>query len=419
MRTAPEARRTRVSEPGESELAALIARQRPGFSLEQPFYQDPQIFGRDIERIFLRHWLCIGHVSDFAATGDFVTVELAQESVIVARGEDGALHALINVCRHRGSRICTEERGRKASFTCPYHGWTYGLDGRLQSARHMPERFDRASHGLRRAHVRVIEGLVLISFAETPLGLDHAAATLRACFGPFGWPHARVAHRERYRIAANWKLAVENYLECYHCAPAHPEYSRLHALEQPTARIEAMQQRLTQRAMMLGTDAPTHDHWQSSSDGEEAIFGFRYPLYDGVETGSADGKCAAPLMGHLRGSDGGATSVHFGPASFFLAYADHGMIYRFIPRAVDLTEMEVIWLVREGAKPGADYDPEKLTWLWRVTSEADQRIIERNQLGVASRYYAPGPYAPMEANTSRYVAWYLRELHSATPTGAR
>jgi len=408
-----------VNDRDDTEFAALVEQQRPGYSLDQRFYQDPRIHYRDLERIFSRHWLCIGHISEFPATGDFSAIMIAQESAIIIRGEDGNLNALVNVCRHRGSRICSEQRGRTTSLVCPYHGWTYGLDGSLQSARHMPDTFDRTAHGLKRLQLRVLEGLVLLSFAEKPLGLENATATLRACFGPFDWPNARVAHHERYQIAANWKLAVENYLECYHCAPAHPEYARLHALEQPPARIETLQQRLRERATVFGTNAATHSHWRSSDSGEEAVFGFRYPLHDGVETGSADGKLVAPLMGNLHGSDGGATSVHFGPASFFLAYADHGVIYRFIPHAVDRTEMEVIWLVRGDANTAIDFDLQKLTWLWRVTSEADQRIIEQNQLGVASRYYAPGPYAPMEANTSRYIAWYLHELQSSTPDQAR
>jgi phenylpropionate dioxygenase-like ring-hydroxylating dioxygenase large terminal subunit len=140
------------------------------------------------------------------------------------------------------------------------------------------------------------------------------------------------------------------------------------------------------------------------------VFGFRYPLYDGVATGSADGRAVAPLMGRFADYDGGATSVHLGPASFLLAYPDHGVIYRFIARTPTTSEMEVVWLVRGDAREGVDYDPARLTWLWTVTSEADKRIIEENQLGVRSRYYEPGPYAPMEYNTRRYIAWYLREI---------
>lgn len=140
------------------------------------------------------------------------------------------------------------------------------------------------------------------------------------------------------------------------------------------------------------------------------MWSFRYPLYDGAATASEDGGPVAPLMGSFKEYDGAATSTHFGPASFFLAYADHGVIYRFIPKTADRCKMEVIWLVRGDAREGIDYNLEKLAWLWRVTSEADKRIIEQNQLGVNSRYYEPGPYAPMEQNALRYVNWYLREI---------
>jgi len=394
---------------GSADIAALIAEQPAGHSLAQPFYRDPRIFERDIERIFMRHWLCAGHASALPRRGDYFLLEISLESVIVVRGEDDQLRALVNVCRHRGSRVCRES-GNASSFACPYHGWTYGLDGRLLAARHMPPEFDLGSHGLKQIALRVIQGLILISFAEHPLELARTEETLASCFGPYDWSDARVAHRITFGIDANWKLAVENYLECYHCAPAHPEYSRLHALEQPLPRIEAMNARLRERTAALGIDIPQHEHWAPSSQGEEAVFGFRYALYDGVATGSRDGTPVAPLMGRFTAYDGGATSVHFGPASFFLAYADHGVIYRFVPQTVDRSELEVTWLVRGDAREGADYDPAALTWLWDVTSAADKRIIEDNRRGVASRFYAPGPYAPMEQNTRRYVAWYLREI---------
>jgi phenylpropionate dioxygenase-like ring-hydroxylating dioxygenase large terminal subunit len=392
------------------EIASLIARQPAGRSLTQAFYADPAVFRRDVDRVLMRHWLCAGHQSSIPKVGDFLLVEIASESAIIVRGEDGELRALVNVCRHRGSRICAGQSGHAASFTCPYHGWTYGLDGSLVAARHMPAEFDRSTHGLKRIQLRVLEGLIFISFAETPLALNRVGDTVRACYEPHGWATARVAHRETYRIDANWKLAVENYLECYHCGPAHPEYSQLHALEQPLARVEKLFVSMNKRTAALGIDIPKNEHWATSDSGEEAVRGFRYPLYDGVSSAGADGKPLAPLMGRFKDYDGGATSLHLGPTSFFVAYADHGVIYRFIPKAAQSCEMEVIWLVRGDAREGVDYDLEKLTWLWRVTSVADKRIIEQNQLGVNSRYYEPGPYAPMEYNTRSYVDWYLREI---------
>lgn len=399
---------TRESEI-DAKLAALIAHRPAAHSLQQEFYRDPDIFRRDVDRVLMRHWLCAGHESSLPRPGDFELIEIAGESAILIRGEDGELRALVNVCRHRGSRVCWEQSGQAQSFTCPYHGWTYGLDGTLQAARFMPTAFDRSDYGLKPIHVKVIEGVIFVSFAERPLGTKHLAETVHGSFGPYGWAKARVAHRERYSFQANWKLAVENYLECYHCGPAHPEYSRLHALEQPKPRIEKLIAKLAARSAELGVDIPARDHWVGAATGEEACRGFRYPLYDGVESATADGKGVAPLMG-LSDYDGGVTSVHVGPASFLVAYADHGVIYRFIPKTADASDMEVIWLVHGDAREGRDYDRGKLTWLWKVTSEADKRIIEHNQLGVNSRFYRPGPYAPMEYNTIAYVDWYLGEI---------
>ena len=127
-------------------------------------------------------------------------------------------------------------------------------------------------------------------------------------------------------------------------------------------------------------------------------------------SGSEDGRPLAPLMGQFPTFDGGVTFFDVGLTSHFLAYADHGLIYRFVPQTVDRTEMEVIWLVRGDAVAGSDYDADRLTWLWRVTSEADKRIIELNQQGVNSRWYEPGPYSQMEQHAARFVRWILAGL---------
>ncbi|MFO0995420.1 MAG: aromatic ring-hydroxylating dioxygenase subunit alpha [Alphaproteobacteria bacterium] len=399
-----------IANGSEEKLRTLIARQKPGFSLAETFYSDPDIYARDLERLLMRHWLVAGHESSVEKPGDYVLVEIAGESVIIVRGQDSVVRAHANVCRHRGSRVCREAKGNAKVFVCPYHAWAYNLDGTLRSARHMPEDFDATAHGLKPVHLRVIEGLILISFAQHPLGLGTIEATMRDCIRPYGWTKARVAHREIYPIEANWKLSVENYLECYHCAPAHPEYSKLHALEQPWPKIQALKVAMDARGTALGFRADEHSHWQQSSTGEEAVHGFRYPLHDGMVTGSADGKPVAPLMGGLNGYDGGVTSVHLGPASFFIAYPDHGVIYRFFPVTIGTSALEVIWIVDRDAKEGVDYDRDALTWLWHVTSGADKRIIEDNQKGVASRYYEPGPFAPMEYNERRWVEWYLAEM---------
>ncbi len=388
----------------------LVAAHRPGHGLTRPFYHDPAIFERDMERVFRRHWHCLAHASVIPDANDFELFKLGDEQVILTRAADGSIHAMLNVCRHRGAEVCTKPKGNARMFVCPYHAWTYSNDGSLRTARLMPKDFDRALHGLRKLHVRVASGLVFVSFAETPLDFDPIEQSLRTSCGQYGWDDAKVAHRALYPLDANWKLAVENYVECYHCGPAHPEYSQTHALEKPAELIAELNRAMEARTCALGIDVGSGDHWQGSATGQEAIHTFRYALYDGVSTGGEDGKPVAPLMGRFNDYDGGVTSIHLGGTTFLVCYPDHGMIYRFIPKTAESCEMELIWLVKGDAAEGRDYDLERLTWLWTVTTAEDKKIIEHTARGVRSHYFVPGPIAPMEYNELRYINWYLDEI---------
>ena len=401
------------SEAAQNEYwAQALARLRPGYALNREFYCEPQIFERERRRLLERHWHCAGHHSQVPEPGDFFTTELFGESLIIVRGSDREVRTLLNVCRHRGSRVCTEDSGRaRGGFVCPYHAWNYTLDGSLRAAARMMPGFDRSAHALKRLHTQVIEGLIFISFAEQPLGLATVAQTLAGCARVYGWADAQVAHRETYAVRANWKLAVENYMECYHCGPAHEEYSRFHLYARPAALNHEADERVRQRARELGLAIGEASHWgREAPPGEEAAACLRSSLAEGTMSGSQDGKPLAPLMGEFTEYDGGVTFFDVGLTSDFLAYPDHGLIYRFIPRSVHSTDMEVIWLVRGGARAGLDYDLERLTWLWKVTSMADKRIIELNQQGINSRYYEPGPYSEMEQDTRRLTEWILEEL---------
>lgn len=388
----------------------LVDAHVPGLGLARDFYMDASVFQRDMERILRRHWHCAGHAGAIANAGDFFTVDLEQESVVLARDQGGEVHAFLNVCRHRGAEVCTEKSGNTKFFVCPYHAWTYGLDGSLRAARYMPDGFDVKSHGLRKIHVRVAEGLIFISFADTPLDFSVVEQSLRTTCGRYGWGNAKIAYRQTYPVDANWKLAVENYVECYHCSPAHPEYSKTHALQLPAHRIETLNAKMEQRTRDLGVAIVTGDHWRSSAAGEEAIHSFRYALCDGVVSGSEDGSALAPLMGDYKEFDGGVTSIHVGGSSFLVCYPDHGMIYRFVPKTHQTSEMELTWLVHADAVEDVDYQLEKLTWLWKITTEKDKKIIEHASKGVRSHYFTPGPIAPMEYNELRYINWYLEEI---------
>lgn len=364
---------------------------RPGYPLPGRYYRDADIFDADMDWL-ARHWLYAAHGSELPRPGARLVARLGRDEAIILRGAEGELRAFANVCRHRGSRIC-DGPGDGAMLLCPYHGWRYGLEGGLQAAPAMPAGFETARSGLVPLPVAERDGLIFVCFGAEPPDLAPALAALGGMTRSFGWAGARLAARADYTLAANWKLLLENYHECYHCRPAHPEFSALHALARPDGRE------------IGGRDV---EHWPARDDGREVVRVMHSALVAGSATGSRDGALLAPLMA-APDLAGQCVFAELGFLSAFLAYADHGVIYEFRPEAAQASRLRVSWLVRADARPGRDYDEAALTWLWRVTSDADQAIIERNQRGVGDRHYRPGPYSLMEPATAQFTARYLAE----------
>lgn len=392
----------------EEDIIKLAESQPEMVALPQAFYRDPDIYQRDIDRIFLNSWLYAGHQSEVPKIGDWFLFEFAEESVIIVRGENGEIRALLNVCRHRGSRICVENSGCSRRLTCRYHGWTYDLEGQLRAAAHMGEDFDKSDIALKKIHVELLDGLIFVNFAENPSPFKPVRNGLAECLRPYRLENAKVAHRESYPIAANWKLALENYCECYHCAPAHPEYSKGHSLAHPDARVAELTEKVLERAVACGLSDQMVNRMYLDAPGFGADFSYdRYALMRDHLTGSPDGMAIAPLMGDIKDYDGGTTDLQVGPVTYGLMYCDHVVLYRFTPLSVDRADCDITWLVNGDAEEGTDYDKEKLIWLWDVTTHADKTIIERNQQGVNSRYYVPGPFSTMEEMVWKFLSWYI------------
>ena len=304
-------------------ISKLLADQPSGHALNQAFYADPDVYAHDVERIFMREWFYVGQASQIAEAGDYFVFEIAGESVIIVRDEDGAIRALVNVCRHRGSRVCYEKSGNTRWFSCPYHGWTYDLDGSLAAARQMPKDFDKSSHRLKHIHCHIFHGLILINFADEPASLDDAHRDLDALVAPFQLECTKVGYRESYRIDGNWKLALENYRECYHCAPAHPEFALSHSIEKPSARMSKLMDRMRPKSEAAGVSVDDVTCFGGLNDSAGLAYSYdRYPLYDGYLTGSEDGQPVAPLLGELKSFDGGASDLQLGMFSYFLFYSD-------------------------------------------------------------------------------------------------
>jgi phenylpropionate dioxygenase-like ring-hydroxylating dioxygenase large terminal subunit len=395
----------------EQYFSDLIATHRPGRSLGREFYTSPRVYERDLERVYLRQWTFVAHASRVPRPGDFFLYTLAGESIILVRAKDGLVHALLNVCPHRGSRICLEETGHAAKLVCPYHAWCFDHDGAFLAARHLPEDANPAELGLRRAHALVVEDLIFVCLAAEPPDFGPVAADIKKFFGPHGLSRARICARTSMVLRANWKLVAENFFECYHCLPSHPELTQVmsyvRAFDSPPLAEErrAYTERWEARARALGHvvgankrhDGPCHTVC-------------RIPIREGFLTQSKAGRPLAPLMGDFKDYDGGITGMQFFPINWFVGGNDYAMLARFTPLAVQETEAEITWLVHQDAVEGRDYNVADITWLWRRTMEEDKKITEDNQAGVNSRFYRPGPHSREEAPLDEFIAWYLRQV---------
>lgn len=387
----------------------LIEAYRPGHSLPAEFYSDASIYQIDIESIFFRGWLLAGHISQLSGAGSYFLVEFDNESIIVVRGKDGEIRAFANVCRHRGSRVCLEQSGNVRAFVCPYHAWTYELDGSLRSRREMPTDFKQDNYGLKSVQIGIFHGIIFINLDPDALDFEQGINPMHSSFDIYKLDKTKVACQKSFEVDANWKLAIENFMECYHCAPAHPEYSYAHALKSPKD-YAAMRPAMVEQAAKIGYQTELIDNPNWTKPGEIEYFYNRSSMYEPYVTGSESGKPVAPLLGDINDYGGGAADIQFGPVNFALLYPDHAVLYRFLPTALQKTNMDIFWLVNENAEEGTDYKLDELTWLWTITTEADKKIILNNQKGVNSRYYEPGPVSESEDYVTAFIEWYIEQI---------
>ncbi len=393
------------------QLQLLLDSYQEHLSLPADFYQNLALYETDLDAVFYQSWIYAGHLSQIKEPGQFFTLEFGDESIIVAKAKDNKVRAFANVCRHRGSKVCLEKQGKVSSFVCPYHAWSYELDGRLKSKRAMGPDFEREKYGLKELASSVFHGLIFINLDKDAPDLEQAFSDLSSALSVYDIARTKVAKQQTFHVEANWKLAIENFMECYHCGPAHAEYAISHALQSPKD-YEALRPAMLDEAKEVGYHVESVDKSNPSNPDAIQHFYNRSALYPNYVTGSRSGKPVAPLLGDIKEFGGGAADVQFGPVTYAIFYADHIVLYRFLPQSVQGTDMEIIWLVNENAEEDKDYDLEELTWLWTVTTEADKNIILNNQKGVNSKFYEPGPLSEMESFITVFTKWYLSRVQN-------
>ncbi|HVR74848.1 MAG TPA: aromatic ring-hydroxylating dioxygenase subunit alpha [Planctomycetota bacterium] len=404
--------------PG-AHIEDLIRRRREGYSLEREFYTSEEVHRLDMERIWRRSWVFAGHTCEAREPGDYLTLEVDGDPIIVIRGDDRALRAFHNVCRHRGTVILEEASGHAGKLICPYHQWVYGRDGKLLGCRGMQEDIDRSQLGLKPVRLFEVEGLVFIALSDDAPAPDEAREHLTPYLRPQGFERARVAKAIDYEIPANWKLVWENNRECYHCIGNHPQYVKANfdhynaddTAGRTAAAISAATRKSEEKWAEHGL-AVTHKqtgmtvfpdrHWFSAN---------RTPLVEGFVSESLDGRRVAPLMGDYTEPDVGTLRIRALPNFWNHSSCDHGVTTRLLPAGPRRTLARVTWLVRADAVEGRDYRLEDLLPFWQLTSEQDWKICAQAQKGVSSSAYSPGPYSTYkEYNVEGFVRWYLKRL---------
>lgn len=412
----------------EKHIDDLINARREGFSLERPFYENDEIFERDLDRLITKRWLLADHASRIPNIGDYFLFEVGKDSIIVIRSTPSKIEAFFNVCRHRGSQLCRKVQGNKKRLTCPYHAWTYQLDGKLRPPPQMPQDFDPSEFSLHPCHIKEFNGFIFLCVSkDIPPNFEKEYGQFGETLNFHGFKKAKIAARRQYPNECNWKLTVENFLECYHCAPAHAEYCSVHSRDQllalgagpgsgseaAVAKYQPIIDAWNAKAKSLGHPTDMIDRDDSSLDMAQLA---RLPVNDrGFQSETKDGSPASTiLMGKFKTCDNGITSISFNPLGYVLASNDFAMVARFTPRTATKTDIEVLWLVDEKAIEGQDYDVENLLWVWDVTIKQDKKITEDNYAGIVSSRYQPGPYSAQEARVETFIKWYLNGIINET-----
>ncbi|NVP56304.1 aromatic ring-hydroxylating oxygenase subunit alpha [Mycoplana rhizolycopersici] len=393
-----------------SEVLRRIRNRRGGYSLDQAFYIDQDYYKLDLETIWYRDWLFIGHDCEIPRAGNYFTVQVGDYPVVITRDRQGVIRALHNSCRHRGSRVCTQHKGASAKLVCPYHQWTYELDGTLLFARHMAEDFDKSQHGLKQVHCETVGGYIFICLADEAPDF----APYRELAEPYLVRHrlgeTKVAFESTIVEKGNWKLVWENNRECYHCAANHPELCRTYP-EAPSAT-----------GVQGAKDDPViSGHWakceaaglpsefRMSPSGQFRLA--RMPLIGDAESYTMSGARAVrrPLSGDVTESHIGTLLMFHYPTTWNHVLGDHAITFRVLPLGPELTQVTTKWLVNKDAVEGIDYNLEELTHVWTETNDQDRQIVEENAFGIRSPAYEPGPYSPEdEGGVMQFVEWYCQ-----------
>ena len=359
-------------------------------TLAREYFASDEIFKSERDRIFFRSWLLVGHASQLEQPGSYFLFELDRESVIVVRDGTGEIRAFHNHCRHRGSRLCQEAAGTLgAAIVCPYHAWSYGLDGALRAVPAMTEvaGFDRADYPLHRVALENCGGFLFINLAAKPAPFAESLPTLSEKFSHRQAAELKSVHQEIYEVEANWKLFFHNFSECYHCPTVHPLLNKLTPFRNSENDLD--------EGPVLGGPM-----FMSNPEGSMTIGGER---------------CAPPFAGLSAEERARVYYYTVFPSAFVSFHPDYVLVHRAQALALDQTRIVCDWYFHPDAiaKPG--FDPQPAIAFWDLTNRQDWELCANAYRGVTSIAWEPGPYSELESQVAAFDRQYLRVMGNDEP----
>jgi Rieske 2Fe-2S family protein len=354
-------------------------------TLPARYYTEPAWFDAEMRQIFAGMWIHVGRLEQVASRGQFARCDVGDASVLVVGDGAERPRAFLNVCRHRGTRLCDAAAGRfPGSIQCPYHAWTYDLDGRLIGAPLMDDvdGFDRSDYPLHRAACEVWDGHVFINLSDSPGPLATQLRDLPERFAPWRMGELKMVHRVEDDVNANWKLIVQNYSECLHCPVIHPLLNRMHHY-------------------LGASNVPSTDTYCGGG------MGFK----EGVETLSVDGRRRRAVLPGLSGSETALVNYFvIYPNLLLTLHPDYMLTVTIWPQSPQRTHLVTEWHFHpdEITRPGFIY--EDAVAFWDVTNREDWAISERSHRGIASRGYTPGPYSNRETQLWEFDRFILSRV---------
>jgi Rieske 2Fe-2S family protein len=363
-----------------TDVALLSAHTLPG-----RYFTSPEIFSEEREKIFLQRWLCVGREAQIARPGQYFLQQIGSESVIVLRDRSGQVRAYYNVCRHRGTRLCEEHRGQLSeTIQCPYHAWTYSLDGRLIGAPSADtiEGFDKADWPLHPVASASWEGFLFINLADDPEPFEEAYAPVLSRFSRFNLATLAAYRRIDYELTCNWKFVVQNYSECYHCPLVHPALVKL---SPPTSGENDLY-----RGPFLG--------------------GYM-DIVDSSESLTVSGRSCGVMVGDLPADD--LKRVYYYslfPNLLLSLHPDYVMYHTLWPKAPGQTLVTCEWLFHPDTLKNPAFNPDDGVEFWDMTNRQDWHVCELSYAGVQSKSYTPGPYSRREGLSAAFDQEVLTAL---------